>query len=52
MAEAAEYWKHYSAETARWYRAQRLSRLRGVVSPDMWDTRVERDVLICEDRRL
>ena len=52
MAEAAEYWKHYSAETARWYRAQRLSRLRGVVSPDMWDTRVERDVLICEDRRV
>ena len=51
MKEAVEHWHRYSDETSRWYRPQRLSRLRGVISPDMWDTRVERDVLICEDRR-
>ena len=51
MRVAAENWQHYADETARWYRPQRLSRLRGVVSPDMWTTRAERDVLICEDGR-
>ncbi len=48
---AAGYWYRYADETARWYRPQRLSRLRGVVSPDMWHSRVERDIMICEDRR-
>ncbi|MCR4876323.1 MAG: hypothetical protein K5922_04045 [Clostridiales bacterium] len=52
MRKAAACWHAYSAETARWYRPQRLSRLEEVVSPDMWDERVERDILICEDRRL
>ena len=48
---AAEYWHRYAEETARWYRPQRLSRLRGVISPDMWDIRADRDILICMDRR-
>ena len=51
MRAAAASWHRYADETARWYRPQRLSRLRGVVSPDMWDARVDRDILICEDRR-
>ena len=51
MREAAEHWRVYADETARWYRPQRLSRLRGVVSPDMWMSRVERDEWICKDRR-
>ena len=51
MRKAAACWRRYSAETARWYRPQRLSRLEEVVSPDMWDERVERDILICEDRK-
>ena len=51
MQEAAEHWRIYADETARWYRPQRLSRLRGVVSPDMWTTRAERDVWICQDGR-
>ena len=36
---------------AQLYKPQRLSRLRGVVSPDMWDGRVKREPLICQDRR-
>ena len=51
MRLAVESWYHYADETARWYRPQRLTRLRGVVSPDMWHTRVERDRMLCEDRR-
>ena len=51
MREAAEHWRVYADETARWYRPKRLSRLRGVVSPDMWMSRVERDEWICKDRR-
>ena len=51
MRQAATHWRVYSEKTARWYRPQRLSRLEEVVSPDMWDERVERDILICEDRR-
>ncbi len=51
IEKAAAHWYRYSAETARWYRPQRLSRLRGVVSPDMWDARVDRDVQICADER-
>ncbi len=49
MRQASECWQQYAAETARWYRPQRLSRLRGVVSPDMWNSRVERDAWICEE---
>ena len=51
MELAADSWHTYADETARWYRPQRLTRLRGVISPDMWDSRVDRDVLICKDRR-
>ena len=51
MRQAADYWRRYADETARWYRPQRLSRLRGVVSPDMWVSRAERDVWICENGR-
>ena len=50
MREAAEHWRKYADETAGWYRPQRLSRLRGVVSPDMWMSRVERDAWICEEK--
>ncbi len=51
MRRAEAHWRRYSAETAAWYKPRRLSRLRGVVSPDMWDGRVQRDIDICEDRR-
>ena len=51
LQRAKESWLRYSDETARWYKPRRLSRLRGVVSPDMWDERVERDCAICEDGR-
>ena len=47
---ARTQWDLYADETARWYRPQRLSRLRGVVSPDMWHTRAERDLMICLDK--
>lgn len=51
MRQAAHHWQRYADETACWYRPQRLSRLRGVISPDMWQARVERDIQICQDRR-
>lgn len=47
--EALGHWLAYSSSMAKRYRPQRLSRLRHVVSPEMFDAAAETDILIARE---
>ncbi len=52
IKNAVTHYHTYSSETAKLYKPQLLSRLRGYVSPDQFDVRAENDILICQSNRI